>query len=109
MEKIYKVGIIGCGGISRAHAGGYLGIPNAKMVAAADVNEENAKKFCQDYKVEKAYTDYVKMLESESLDIVSVCTWPPLHSEMTVKSTEYGVKGILCEKPMALNLKECDD
>ena len=108
MEKIYRVGIIGCGGISRAHAGGYLGIPNAKMVAVADVNEENAKKFCQDYNVEKAYTDYVKMLESESLDIVSICTWPPLHSEMTVKSAEHGAKGILCEKPMALNLKECD-
>lgn len=108
MEKIYKVGIIGCGGISRAHAGGYLAIPNAKMVAVADINEENAKKFCQDYNVEKFYTDYVKMLENESLDIVSICTWPPLHCEMTVRSAEYGIKGILCEKPMALNLKECD-
>ncbi|HGE73009.1 TPA: Gfo/Idh/MocA family oxidoreductase [Candidatus Poribacteria bacterium] len=108
MNKVYRVGIIGCGGISRAHAGGYLGVPNAKMVAVADINEENAKKFCQDYNVERYYTDYVKMLENESLDIVSICTWPPLHCEMTVRSAEYGVKGILCEKPMALNLKECD-
>jgi predicted dehydrogenase len=108
MDKVYKVGIIGCGGISRAHTGGYLEIPDTKIVAVADVNEEQSKKFCQDYGVEKAYTDYVKMLENENLDIVSICTWPPLHCEMTVKSAEYGVKGMLCEKPMALNLKEAD-
>jgi predicted dehydrogenase len=108
MEKVYRVGIIGCGGISRAHTSGYLEIPDTKIVAVSDVNEEQSKKFCQDYSVEKAYTDYVKMLENESLDIVSICTWPPLHCEMTVKSAEYGVKGILCEKPMALNLQEAD-
>jgi predicted dehydrogenase len=48
------------------------------------------------------------MLEKEDLDIVSICTWPPLHAEMTVNSAESSVKGILCEKPMAVNLGEAD-
>ena len=50
----------------------------------------------------------VKCWNAESLDIVSICTWPPLHCEMVVAAAESGVKAILCEKPMALNLKEAD-
>jgi predicted dehydrogenase len=48
------------------------------------------------------------MLETEELDIISVCTWPPLHAEVTIESAQRGVKGILCEKPMAENMGQAD-
>jgi predicted dehydrogenase len=54
------------------------------------------------------YADYGEMLEHEDLDLVSVCTWPPLHEEMVVAAAEAGVKGIMCEKPMAVNLGQAD-
>ena len=102
-----KVGIIGCGGISRAHANGYKAA-GMQIVAAADIKQEQLDKFAAEYDVGKLYTDYTKMLEKEELDIVSICTWPTLHCEMTVKAAEAGAKGILCEKPMAVSLAEAD-
>jgi len=109
MAKTYRAGVIGCGGIARAHSNGYKQIPNVQIVAAADVSEEQLKNFSQEYGAENLYTDYNEMLEKEELDLVSICTWPPLHREMTVKAAEHGIKGILCEKPMALNLAEVDE
>jgi predicted dehydrogenase len=48
------------------------------------------------------------MLAQEQLDIVSICTWPPLHAEMAIAAAAAGVRGIICEKPMAVNLQEAD-
>lgn len=66
-------------------------------------------RFKERYNVARAYTDYREMLAKERLDLVSICTWPSLHYEMTVAAAEAGVRGILCEKPMALTLKEADE
>jgi predicted dehydrogenase len=48
------------------------------------------------------------MLEQEKLDVVSICTWPPLRPEMVEAACAAGVRGILCEKPMAVDLAGCD-
>jgi predicted dehydrogenase len=66
------------------------------------------KKFSNEYSVTNLYTDYHEMLAKENLDIVDVCTWPRLHAEMTIAAAEAGVKGIICEKPMALNMDEAN-
>lgn len=107
MSEQYRVGVIGTGGISRAHANGYQQA-NLPIVAAADISKEQLDKFAAEYDVKNLYADYTEMLARESPDLVSVCTWPPLHGEMVVKAAEAGVKGILCEKPMAVNLAEAD-
>jgi len=104
----YKVGVIGCGGISSAHSNGYKEIEATRIVAAAEPNNERRAKYGETYGVEKMYQDYQEMLDHEELDIVSICTWPPLHCEMTVAAAEHGIKGILCEKPMAFNLGQAD-
>ena len=41
------------------------------------------------------------MLESEALDVVSICTWTGQHREMVEAAAAAGVKAIHCEKPMA--------
>ena len=48
------------------------------------------------------------MLDIENPDIVSVCTWHPLHAEMTIAAAARQPKAILCEKPMATNLGEAE-
>jgi len=107
MPQEYRVGFIGCGSISRAHANGYTAA-EMPIAAAADISQEQLNEFATQYDVEKLYTDYTQMLAKEELDIVSICTWPPLHQEMVVAAAEAGVKGILCEKPMTVNLAEAD-
>ncbi|MBM3241376.1 Gfo/Idh/MocA family oxidoreductase [Candidatus Poribacteria bacterium] len=104
----YRVGIIGCGGISAAHANGYKAIVNTRIVAAAEPDTQRRAKFGETYGVSRLYEDYPPMLDNEALDIVSICTWPGWHCEMTVAAAKRGVKGILCEKPMAFNLGQAD-
>ena len=108
MSKRYRVGIIGCGGIAAAHANAYQAIEATELVAAAEPDPERRLKFDEAYGVVGFYENYREMLTNEALDIISICTWPPLHCEMTVAAAESGVEAVLCEKPMALNLGEAD-
>ena len=104
MDKIYNVAIIGCGGISHMHAGWYVNEPRASLTAIADINAAGLKAYGEQYGVEKQYTDYIEMLETEEIDLVSVCTRPKLHAPVVIETAKRGVKGILSEKPMAENL-----
>ena len=104
MDKIYNVAIIGCGGISHMHARWYVNEPRASLTAIADINAEGLKAYGEQYGVEKQYTDYIEMLETEEIDLVSVCTRPKLHAPVVIETAKRGVKGILSEKPMAENL-----
>ncbi|MBM3263698.1 MAG: Gfo/Idh/MocA family oxidoreductase [candidate division Zixibacteria bacterium] len=107
----YRVGFIGCGGIARAHAPGYRGLRNARIefVAGADIDPQgaNARRMADEYGI-PVYKEYREMLDRHALDLVSVCTWPRTHCESTIAAAEHGVKGILCEKPMAISLSEAD-
>jgi len=106
--KTYKVGIIGCGNIARSHANAYGKISNVELITAAELAPERREKFAQDFNLSTSYAEYTEMLAQEDIDIVSVCTWPKTHCDATCKAASSGVKGIMCEKPMAVNLKEAD-
>ena len=104
MDKNYKVAIIGCGGISHMHAGWYTNEPKVTITAIADLDEGRLKAYGERYGVEKHYSDYIEMLETEEIDLVSVCTRPKHHAPIVIETAKHGVKGILSEKPMAENL-----
>ena len=104
MDKNYNVAIIGCGGISHMHAGWYVNEPRASLIAIADIDANRVKAYSEQYSIEKQYTDYIEMLETEEIDLVSVCTRPKLHAPIVIETAKHGVKGILSEKPMAENL-----
>jgi myo-inositol 2-dehydrogenase/D-chiro-inositol 1-dehydrogenase len=102
-----KFGILGCGNASNFHT---LGIkkdpePNIKFVAAYDINEKSLNRVAKRNKL-LPYTDLDRFLES---DIEAVLLLVPhfLHAELTEKIALAG-KHILCEKPMACTLEECD-
>ncbi len=98
---MYRVGIIGCGGRGKNHAQGYMACPGAEITACADPAGEARWAFQEEFDVPRTYKNYRDMLESEQLDIVSVCTWPSDHGEMVLASAGRGVKAVHCEKPMA--------
>ncbi|MCL5946715.1 MAG: Gfo/Idh/MocA family oxidoreductase [Chloroflexi bacterium] len=121
MANQYRVGIIGCGrkpvpdaqgrvrtGIAESHGRAYAAVPNATLVAAADIDPENLTSFCERHHVPHGYGDYHEMLAQEHLDIVSVCTWVSLHSRIVIDAAAARPKAILCEKPMALTIPEAD-
>ncbi len=108
MKKL-KVAIIGTGNISNVHMGGYKALPDkCEVVAVCDIDEEKVRAYAERYGVPKYYTDYNEMLEKETLDAVSVCTWNSSHKGATVAALRAGCK-VICEKPMAMNAKEGEE
>lgn len=97
----FKAGIIGCGGRGRAHAQGYKASPDVEIVACSDPVEGARDKFSEQFDVPRTYEDYHEMLEKETLDFVSVCTWIALHKDMVIAAANSGIKAIHSEKPMA--------
>jgi predicted dehydrogenase len=54
------------------------------------------------------FTDVRTLLDSKQPECVIVATTAPTHSEYTCLAVEMGAKYILCEKPMAISLSECN-
>nr|MDO8135756.1 Gfo/Idh/MocA family oxidoreductase [Candidatus Njordarchaeum guaymaensis] len=107
MSKV-RVGIIGAGEAGLLHALSYSQIPTkAQLVAVSDINETSAKGIAKTYKAEKTFTDYKMMLEQKDIDAVSICLPHFLHANVTEAAAQAG-KHVLCEKPMATTLRDCD-
>lgn len=103
-----RIGIIGCGGIATGkHLPSLKSISSVEMVAFCDIIESKAVSCAKDYGVPgaKVYTDYKKLLEDKSIDIVHVLTPNRSHSFISVDAMEAG-KHVMCEKPMAINAAE---
>lgn len=107
MSDMYRVGIVGCGGMGRSHARAWTAKDRAEVVAVMDVHEDSAQQLGEEFEA-KSYTDYNDMFSRENLDIVSITTWQNVRAEVTEAAAGAGIKGILGEKPMAANLGESD-
>lgn len=104
----YRAGIIGCGSVAHMHMRGYQGVEAIDVVAIADPVEEALNEFGEQYGIPTRYKDAREMLDAEHLDLVSICTWHKLHAPLTIAACAHRPKAVLCEKPMATSLGECD-
>ncbi|MEW6237524.1 MAG: Gfo/Idh/MocA family oxidoreductase [Candidatus Omnitrophota bacterium] len=104
-----KTAIIGAGGISRTHIETYKQFPQRCRIAAlADAYPEKAQAKNDEFQLGAAvYDDYKRILENSEIGLVSVCTPPFLHAPISVDCLNAG-KHVICEKPMASSLAECD-
>ena len=109
MPEPFKIGLIGTGGISRAHLPVYEQFPEkVKLTAVCDIIEEAAKERARDANVDAIYTDYQKMLEEADIDAVDICTGHDTHAPIVIAAAEAG-KHALVEKPMGNSMQECRD
>ena len=108
-RSCYRVGIVGCGSIGRAHARAYREVEAVNLVAAADVNAASVERYCQEFEIPSTYTDYNQMLEREKLDILSICTWPQAHLAIFRDAVRYPLQAIYSEKPLCMSLGEADE
>lgn len=106
MNKKLRIGIIGCGGITRAaHLPAYAKLNNVEIVALCDIKIEKANALAEEYNIEKTFENYIDMMDSVELDAVDICTPNYLHSTIAVKAFEKGLH-VLCEKPDAVSVEE---
>ena len=102
-----KIGIIGCGKITEVrHAPEYAENPNCQLVAFFDVVPERAKALAEQYGG-TAY-DSIEALLASDVDAVSVCVANAYHAQASIQALKAG-KHVLCEKPMATTLEECEE
>ena len=102
-----RAGIVGCGGISRSHAGAHANLEGVALVAMCDINRDALNDRADEYGVSNRYTDYEEMFAREGLDIVSVCTHAPLHAPIAIAAAQAGIH-VLCEKPLSIDLETAD-
>ena len=109
MSKQYKAAIVGCGSIGQAHMQGYERLDNVDVVAVVDPLEPARKMYMDQYGIPSGYATVEEMLEKSEPDIVSVCVWHLLHDTVTAEvAIGPSVKGIICEKPMAIGMGRAD-
>ena len=103
-----NIGIIGAGRIARLHTGNLAhSIPEAKILAVADVVEDMALKLAADFQIPAAYADPRKILEDKSIDAVLICSSSDTHAQL-MEEAAAAKKHIFCEKPIALDLAKID-
>src|SRR4026209_1482303 len=98
--------IIGCGRIGQRHAGHIQ--HSGKLAAVCDIDAIKVEELGKKYNA-NIYTSIDELLGVEKdLDVVAVCTPNGLHAEHSIKALKAGIN-VLCEKPMALSIKECGE
>ena len=92
-----RIGIIGCGGISKFHYEGFERA-GAKIAHVCDIRRDAAEAVGKRYGAQVS-TDYRAVLEDKAVDLVSVCTIASTHKEICLSAIAAG-KGVVCEKTL---------
>lgn len=102
-----RVGIIGCGTVTNQHHLAALRrVPDARVIAAADVDDARLKAVADRWGIEHRYTDYRALLARKDIDAVAVITSTQSHAEIALAALSAG-KHLFVEKPLALTVEEC--
>lgn len=100
-----RIGVIGVGSISEFHLNAYKMNEQAEVVALCDLNEERVMEKGKLYGVTKLFHDYQHLINDDSIDAVSICTWNNSHAEIAIAALQGG-KHVLVEKPLSISVKE---
>ncbi len=109
--------VVGCGrakegkvgwAIGHAHAEGWRVADPAIRLVGVDPSAENLVAFGRAFGLaaDDLFPSTEAMYASVAPDFVSVCTWVGLHAALVMEAAGRGVRGIVCEKPMASDVGE---
>jgi predicted dehydrogenase len=108
MEKV-RWGLIGCGDISSKRIAPALKtLKNCELLAVSRTNYALAESFAKEFNAKRWYKNWQELIRDNEIDAVYIATPVYLHKEQTIAAASAG-KHVLCEKPMALNAKDCED
>lgn len=105
MKKV-KTGLVGSGFISTIHAEALKRVPGAELFAVTSPTGRRAAEFAARHGIPHAFTDLERFLSSEVELVVLGCP-NDLHAGVAEAAAKAG-KHVVCEKPLALSLAECD-
>ncbi len=105
MSAKFRIGMIGCGDISR-----YVALlarlnPKIKIVGCSALHEESVIQFAKKYKIPACFTDYSELLNNVEMDAVYLAVPHNLHYPMIMDALDRGLH-VFCEKPVSHNIDE---
>ena len=103
-----RIGLIGCGRISRNHFEAIAAQPDAECVACCDILAERARESARLFGIPGWTRDYRDLLNDQDIDLISICTPSGLHPQHGIRAASAG-KHVLSEKPMAVRLADADE
>ena len=107
-DSTYRVAVIGHTGRGNYGHGldkVWLSLPETRIVAVADADENGRQKAVKKLRIAEGFSDYREMLSTVKPDLVAVCPrHPDQHAEMTLASIEAGGKGDLHRKAFCPDL-----
>ncbi|MEM7035139.1 MAG: Gfo/Idh/MocA family oxidoreductase [Chloroflexota bacterium] len=100
----FKIAIIGCGARGVAHARDWQSVPNTKILAVSDTDQERAQALGNELDAQ-VYTDWQAAIQHGGIHIVSQCVPSFLHADVTSFAAKQE-KHVFGEKPLALTLEQ---
>jgi myo-inositol 2-dehydrogenase/D-chiro-inositol 1-dehydrogenase len=103
MKKL-KLGVIGAGRIGKVHTATLVqSVPQADVIAIADINSASANGLARTYGITSVFTDYMDVINHQDVEAVVICSPTDTHAKYVVAAARAG-KHIFCEKPVDLSL-----
>jgi predicted dehydrogenase len=109
MGQPIRVGIIGCGSVSRVYIPHLqrLNIPRQRteIVLVSDIVEERREVMAKEHGVTNFTTDYREVINHPDIDLILILAPMQLHGTITREALNAG-KHVLVEKPLSMDLAE---
>jgi myo-inositol 2-dehydrogenase / D-chiro-inositol 1-dehydrogenase len=103
MKKL-KLGVIGTGRIGKVHIATLVqAVPQAEVVAIADINLAGAAEVAKAFGIEKVTASHSDIINDPEIEGVIICSSTDTHAKYIVEAAKAG-KHIFCEKPVDLSL-----
>lgn len=106
-DRRVKIGIIGSQFEADIHAASIRMGTHGDVVSIASPTPGNAEELAARYEVPRVHRDYRQLLADPEIEMVTIAAPNNLHCQMTVDAAAAG-KHVVCEKPLAMTLEECD-
>jgi predicted dehydrogenase len=105
---VVRWGLVGAGDIAeRRVAPALLTAANSELVAVSRQRPELAEEFARRFEARHWHADWRDLIRDDEVDAVYIATPVALHAPIAIAAAQAG-KHVLCEKPMALSVDECD-
>ena len=109
MAAKINVGVVGLGRLGRVYASSLAhSVPNARLVAVADIRTQVAAAFADEFGVPHWYNNHNDLLANKDIDAIAVVTSTSNHKEVVIDAAKSG-KAIFCEKPIAMSVEDAQE
>jgi UDP-N-acetyl-2-amino-2-deoxyglucuronate dehydrogenase len=96
--------VVGLRGIGMAHARGFAACGEFVLAAGCDLDPAAREAFAAAFPGVRVHADFAEALAVERPEVVVVATSTSSHAALATRAAEAGVRGVYCEKPMAVSL-----